>query len=268
MLVKCGKISSVPYYIDALDINVYSLEELNYFVFNHVNLVYREFFCGELYSYIENELERGDISAELRRLEAAGTTIQELILTFFGKSGYYRAEDMQRIAPLLADIDVMSRQQRLVIEADSYFKAGRLDSALRIYHDILRQQDESGEDSSFFARIAFSIGVIYAKLFMSKNANSYFEKAYELYPDPTYAKASVYMSIINEDDEELLRTIIRYKVSDEALEAIKRRILSMEREIEREPRTKEFTSRFESASDAEKEDVLLGWKDDYYRMRS
>ena len=44
----CGRQSKTPYFIEAIKTNVYSLEEINFFIFNHINLVYREFFCDEL----------------------------------------------------------------------------------------------------------------------------------------------------------------------------------------------------------------------------
>ena len=52
----CGRQTKTPYYIEAIKTNVYSLEEINFFIFNHINLVYREFFCDELFDYIEKEL--------------------------------------------------------------------------------------------------------------------------------------------------------------------------------------------------------------------
>ena len=267
MLKVCGRQSQIPYYIEAIDVNVYSLEEINYFVYNHVNLVYREFFCDALFEYIEKELHKEDLAGTLRKMEQGGASIQDMIMTLLNRSGYYSAEDMSNISSMILDIDNMSRGQRLTVEADSLFREGRYDSALHIYFEILngREKEEQPNDT-FYARIAFSVGVIYARLFMSRNANAYFAKAYDLYPDPTYAKACVYMSIINHDDEELLRTIIKYRVTDDALEAIKKRIRAMEMEIEREDETKAFVEDFKRPGRSE--EILEYWKNEYYTMLS
>lgn len=268
MLKQSGRISTVPYHIDALDINIYSLDELNYFIYNHINLVYREFFDEKLLDYIRTELCRADLADELKKLVEDGALCRELIMCVLKRSGFYKAGDMQRITGLLSGIDSMSRARRILVEADSLYKNGKLESALHMYYDIYNDRKNGGEEASFYGRIAFSIGVIYARLFMCRNANSYFEQAYELYPDPVYAKASVYMSMLNRDDEELLRTIIKYKVSDEALAAIGERVEKMEKELEEDADTKRFVSEFSSADMAGREAFLKKWKEEYYEMKS
>ena len=231
MLQVCGKQSTIPYYISAADINVYSLEEINYFIYDHMNLIYREFFCPELYDYIELQLGRADLAEQLRNLEKKDAQVRDFIMCIFKGSNYYSANDLAAVSELVTGINSMTRTDRMTVEAENLLKQKKYESALHIYFDILNNMEQDGEKQAYYARIAFSIGIIYARLFMSRNANPYFSYAYELFPDPAYAKACVYMSVINNDDEELLRTIIRYKVSDEALEAVRKKVESMKQSI-------------------------------------
>lgn len=263
MLRLCGIQSKTPYYIEAVDMNAYSLEEINYFLYNHINLVYREFFCDELFSYIGNELGREDMAQTLRHMDGAGAGIQDFIIYILKNSWYYSADELSNISADLLKIDEMSRRERLTIEADSLFNKGRYNAALHIYLDVLKGR-ESEDDNPFYSRIAYSIGRVYARLFMSRNANAYFSLAYELSGDPLYARACVYMSIINDDEEELLRTIQKYKVSDEALSAIRERVAGMERNIRRERATAEFAAQIKS--DEQCMDAVAAWKEEYYRM--
>ena len=82
-LQVCGRQSNHPFYIKALDQNVYSLEEINYFIYNHINLVYRDFFSETLFEYIDIELGHKDIAEKLREIADNDGTVQD----FIGRDG-------------------------------------------------------------------------------------------------------------------------------------------------------------------------------------
>lgn len=262
----CGRQSKTPYYIDAIKLNVYSLEEINYFIFNHINLVYREFFSDALFDYIETELGREDMAFELRRLAQEGAELRDFIRCILTESYYYSGSELSVVSAYVMNIDSMSESERLRIEADGYSKIGKLDSALRVYFDILGRMESENLSAAFYARIAYSIGVIYARLFMGRNANSFFGYAYELYPDPSYARACVYMALINNDEEELLNTIIKYNISNDTLETVRARVGALRREIETSEETVNFIYDFENGINSQT--IIDNWKEEYYERTS
>lgn len=262
----CGRQSQTPYYIEAIKTNVYSLEEINFFIFNHINLVYREFFCDELFDYIEKELGREDIAEELRRLSMQNADLKDFIRYLLKESYYYSGSELSVVAAYVMNIDIMSEAERLRIEADGYYKMGKLESALRVYFEILSGMEKEALSEAFYAKVAYSIGVIYARLFMSRNANSFFGYAYDLYPDPLYARACVYMALVNNDEEELLNTIIKYNISDETLETIRARVGALKREIETSEETVNFIYDFENGIN--RQTIIDNWKEEYYERTS
>ncbi len=265
MLRTCGKQSTTSYYIDAIDMNVRSLEEINYFIYNYLNLLYREFFCEELYAYIEEGLGRKDIADGLRELEGQGALLQDMAMYVLKNSGYYSENELSHISNLILNLDSLSRSERLAAEGARLFKEGRYAGALRIYKSILKNEEKTETaGKAFLAEVAFSAGIIYARLFMCGAANAMFAKAYELYPDSTYAKAGIYLATALGDDEELLRAIIRYKVDDDMIDAIRKRVNGMKSEIEKEKETAEFCAKI--ADPAVREDIIDEWKQEYYQM--
>lgn len=264
-LQACTKMANEPYYIKKIDKYVYSLEEINYFIYNNINLIYRDFFSPALFDFIEKELDRKDIAEGLRKIKEKNGSAQNLISFLLKESYYYSPNELSRIANFVVNIDSMTESERLKIEADGYYKNGHLESALRVYFEILNRMNvEEGNNEAFFGEIAYSIGTIYAKLFMCKNANSYFSLAYELYPDTSYAKACVYMALINNDEEELLKTIVKYHISDEALDVMRAKVRTMRQEIETSDETLNFIYEFEHES----QKIIENWKEDYYERIS
>lgn len=262
----CGKQSQTPYYIEAIKTNVYSLEEINFFIYHHINLVYREFFSDALFDYIEKELGREDMANDLRALAKKDADLKDFLRYILVESYFYSGSELSTVSAYVMNIDHMSEAERLRIEADGYYKIGKLESALRVYFEILGRMEKDNLSEAFYARVAYSIGVIYAKLFMTHNANSFFGYAYELYPDPIYARACVYMALVNRDEEELLNTIIKFNVSDETLETIRARVGALRREIETSEDTVSFIYDFENGINSQT--IIDKWKEDYYERTS
>lgn len=265
-LQLCGKQSANPFYIKSLKKNVYSLEEINYFIYNHINQVYRDFFNEELFSYIEKELDRKDIAEKLRHMEENNATTRDMVAFLLKVTNYYSMHELESISNWVSNIDTMTNAERQKMEADSLYKSKQYASAIQLYNEILSNQEKDDMGRHFYGRVAYSLGTIYARLFMSKTANNYFSYAYELSPDPTYAKACVYMGVLNNDDEELLDAIIRYKITDEQLTAIRAAVKAAQNELENSDELKDFTQKLHSPG--ERKEVIENWKEVYYTMQS
>ena len=99
---------------------------------------------------------------------------------------------------------------------------------------------------------------------MCRSANTYFSLAYELSPDPAYARACLYMSLLAGDDEELLSSIVKYKISDDYLDAVRQRIRATRNETESSEETQLFFRNLEEETFAR--DMLEQWKNEYYTI--
>ena len=66
-LILCSHpIAAMPYYIDNISLNVYSLEELCYYIENHLYLIEADFMSEELCLWIGQELDEKDLAQSLR----------------------------------------------------------------------------------------------------------------------------------------------------------------------------------------------------------
>ena len=263
-MLTATKQSLTGYWIESLKKHLYSLEELNYFLYNHINLVYRDFFSEELFSFIEKELEQPAMADDLRDIAARGGSTAKFVKYLLSESYFYNSRELADVQALVAGIDTMTAAQRLKLQGDAWYRAGNLRSALKSYLEILRNVQLSENSDYFYANTAYMVGVIYADMFMCKSANSFFAWAYKLYPDPVYARASVYMSIISGDDEELLSSIVKFGISDDELDAMKARIRSLRHEIEGSPEMAEFNENIKQTDF--QESVVKHWKSQYYEM--
>ena len=66
-LILCSRpIAAAPFYIEELSVNLYSLEELSYYIFHNVYLLNSDFMSVELCQWVDSELGMKELANELK----------------------------------------------------------------------------------------------------------------------------------------------------------------------------------------------------------
>ena len=82
-LLLCGKTTDRPFYVKEAELNVYSMEELCYFIYNNVYMIGQDFFDDSLLKFIEDELELINTVKKLKdqrfRQEPAASMIKTVL---------------------------------------------------------------------------------------------------------------------------------------------------------------------------------------------
>ena len=261
-MLTASKQSEKGYWIEEIRKNIYSLEEINYFLYHHIDLLYRDFFCDALFDFLDLELEEHELAEKLRKMSRSAAGTSQMVRCLLSESYYYNSRELSELTGLVAELDSFDQADRLKIQGEKAFKEGRYEAALESFLQILIRKGRDDHSDAFYAQIAYMAGKIYAYMLMVKMANSYFNYAYELYPDPMYARACMYMSMITGDDEEKLQSIVRYKMSDETLESIEDRVASIKHEISAGADTIAFKNSINTLADTDM--ILNKWKEEYY----
>ena len=85
----CTIHSEKPFFIKEVNKNIYSIEELSYYLYNYLYLVDDKFFSDELIDYIEKELNQPNIAAGIRQIIANEGELGEKIAFVIKNSEYY-----------------------------------------------------------------------------------------------------------------------------------------------------------------------------------
>ena len=86
-----------PYYISDIDINVYSIEEISYLLYNHIYLLSDDFFNQELVEYLDNELGLHKIAESLSKLIKENASYEEMLILVLKESDYYNYDEIKNI---------------------------------------------------------------------------------------------------------------------------------------------------------------------------
>lgn len=179
-LILCSRKADVPYRIADADLNIYSIEEFAYYLYNNAYFVDDGFFNEGLCDYIENNLNLSKVAQKLMYAMGQRMNFAELVMIIIKSSRYYSETEIKAFEKELKTISSKGMLERMKTRADMLFENGKLGSALKTYENILNNNIYKRESNEFYAGVYLGIGKIEGRMFYLKEALEKFKHSYEL----------------------------------------------------------------------------------------
>ena len=183
-----------PYYIDVLDVHIYSSQELCYVIFNHPLLVMDEFVDSSLLDFIRRELALPVLADRMEKLAETGSRPEEILTLFLLECDYYTEKEVQQFKAAAASYRRLPAGEYEKARADYLFGKRQYGRAAARYEKVLEMTEGSQEQEAFRARIYNNLGASYAQMFQFHKALAAYERAYELREDKDVLKRIYFLS--------------------------------------------------------------------------
>lgn len=202
-LLLCNQpIAAMPYYIEALSLNIYSLEELVYVIEHHPFLLDEGFFHEELLSWIERDVGEGELAASLRQALVNELGITRVVEQILNATGYLSYEAGMRVIGQIREMQHKTVFERRKIRADRYVENKKYVNALLEYRRILQMEEECRKNPVVCGNIWHNQGVVFTRLYLFAEAQECFEKAYKYHTNlESIYEAMAACSYLGNDDE-------------------------------------------------------------------
>ena len=156
--------AKAPFYIENGKVNIYSLEELMYFV-QSVRFVARDdFMKPEFIDWIENEIGMKELATMLREKLSAGSGLKDFFLPIEAANGYLTTSELQILNVQLQKYDHMSGPEAKKFFADQLMHQGKYVQAMLAYRRLLGDSDVIAEQGHVAGDIWSNLGCAYAKM--------------------------------------------------------------------------------------------------------
>ena len=194
-----------PFYVNDTGMNLYSAEELCYFMEHNLPLLDRVFFAEPLQEWLRAELGLDRLADRLHeRCEAEELPhLEELALPVFDEISWLTAEEKTEILRQLQELENLPVPEREKLRADSLTGYRRYMLAIRLYRDILQL---AGENSPVTGKVWHNMGVAYAGMFQMEEACDCFRKAWEAEKSDVSLRCLLCCSALHGGQEEFDRT--------------------------------------------------------------
>ena len=275
-LILCNTVKAEnPFYFELTGTNIYTIEELCYYIYNNIYIITEEIFDDDLVFWLREELEMAELSEKISDMLLHKNSLKDIVVTIFCSADYYIEKEIKALIEIMDSLEGMPILLRRKMKADNYMKYKNFSLARKEYESILKSPKINELDSKDHGNIIHNLGIV------RMNVSS-FSAAAECFKD-AYAKNNNKESLIHylcalkldKRDEEYEDALLNYNVKNDTIIDIEERFLRLEREAKSSPKyimvDRLINLKHEGRVNEYYEaiDKMIGdWKLDYKRKRS
>lgn len=252
-----GTLSKIPYFLSGLSVNIYSMDELCYYLCENAYILDNDLFDYKLCDYIRDNLEMKELSELIRQMIKDNKTLGEMVTTVLTVTGYCNEAEIHRIRQVLVDNASLSFAAKRKVRGDNLLSANKYTRAIEEYQYVLSGLNED-EEPELYSAILHNMACAYAQMFMLEKASEFYKKAYDIDADRESLIMYLVCLRLSMPKEEYDRIIVRSGYDERvALEALRR--LSSTRGL---PPETTYAKQMESINAIHEE----GKVSDYYKL--
>lgn len=173
------KRASMPFYIENISTNIYSIEELCFYLYHNIYLLDETIINEHLCDWIKKELGLAKLYQKLYRILEEERGTGDFILAVFREINYLTHEEFKKINEELVVLEQQPKVVRKKKKGDYLVENRMYVNAIRIYQDSLHYVGEDGLGSQFEGEIYHNMGCAYMQLFQMEEAMDCLKKAYK-----------------------------------------------------------------------------------------
>ena len=220
-LILCSHpIAAMPYYIDNISLNVYSLEELCYYMENHLYLIEADFMSEELCLWIGQELGDKELAQSMRSVLLGNGNLSDFTELILRSCGYCSEDTIRHIRSVLLDMQNKSVFECSKIRADRYMESEKYVKAIHEYRKLLGMEEECKKNPVLEGNIRHNLGTACARLFLFDEAATNFLNAYRLNQNRESLTACMAACRLAKKTDILKKYKEEFHVSDEAFKSM------------------------------------------------
>ncbi|MGN0496504.1 MAG: hypothetical protein ACI4GW_09795 [Lachnospiraceae bacterium] len=205
--------ATTSYIFPNTKIEVYSYEELCYYIYNNVALISGEYIGIGLFNWIENCLHLPELSNSLRKVKAKDNTdLTDLLTRILTYKEFYTIEEVKEFIFRLERIKGMSRPQFRKLQADGFLRYHKYMKAISIYDEILEQNKDVNKE--LLGAIYHNKAVALAHNFEIKNAMDDYLTSYKYTGDKETIYEYLLLAATVYDKKEVETLATFYNVED------------------------------------------------------
>lgn len=179
-LIICnGQRATTPYHFQMTGVNVYSIEELCFYLYENIYMVTEDSFTVELCNFIEHELKLKERADKLRDMLRVHASLKDLVVCVLCSCDFYMEPEIKHILHIIDEIAGLPQIKRNRLLADQFLSYNNYAHAKRVYMSILESPDASMLEGKELGNIYHNLGIIALHLTGFREATELFQKAYQ-----------------------------------------------------------------------------------------
>ena len=208
VILCTGKSAQVPYCIEKLGIQVWSVEELCYCLRENAFLLDQDIVSGKLVEWLEEECGLEELSGALYPLVKGKGTLAAFVCRIMEYTGYCDTQTLTQVSQTLQSGAELSDYEKKKKRGDFLMQNCKYAKALLEYEWLLSDLPE--QEKNLRGDILHNMGVALAGLFLFEEAAERFLEAYRCRPETAYYRSYLAAKRMLYDDKEYISFVAEY----------------------------------------------------------
>ncbi len=225
-----GTLAKRPYQMDLGNINIYSIEELCFYIVEKLDLIVELQLPSSLIDWIGNQLEMELLASKLLQLQKENASNKALIQAILKSCNYYTREETVEIVEVIEEIENLPIIQRKIKKANNLLGEKNYREAEYNFEDIINSDLAADLSREEYAQILHNLGIAKIYTLGIKEASNFFKQAYERNHKEESLKQYLMSLKISKQEDLLEKEIGRYGLARE-VELDKDFLLELNKEI-------------------------------------
>lgn len=222
-LIQCSsQLAENPYYFRITDTNVYSIEEVCYYIHNNIYMLHEELFGYDFAVWLREELKMESAAHKMEKLISGHNSLKDIVVTLCCSCDYYEEVEINELIKIMDETKNLPIRKRQKIKADNYLYCNFYEKAIEEYDNILKSDDMLLADISEYGVIYHNIGVAYAGLGDFLKAGDYFSQAYEKGKNKESLREYIYCLLLEGDSDNYEFVCKQFDITEDERDIIKR----------------------------------------------
>ena len=171
--------AQMPYYIESISTNIYTIEELCYYLYHNIYLLDDTIINEQLCDWIRKELGLEKLYHTLYRTLENNESIGNFILSVFKEINYLNHSEFKEMNQQLEALEAQPPAIRQKKKGDYLVENHMYVNAIKVYEDAVTLVEDTNLGEQFVGEIHHNMGCAYLNLFQLEEAVLCFARAYE-----------------------------------------------------------------------------------------
>lgn len=266
-LILCGgRAATSPYHIKSGSVNIYSLEEMSYYLIHGMDDMDADFMCQDFCNWVKRETGQEEIAKKLADCLEQQSSLSDFAGILLTETGYATREEIRETLELLRQFEAKDELERRKIRADRLLRKHRYGAAVGEYVWILQHRKEEMKDV-FLGNVLHNLGVAHAGVFLYGQAAEYFHEAYQKNHSMESLKEELVSMLLEGRQEDAKARATECGIREEVYDGLASELGRMEDRIERCASCAQIERLFESFGNGtarqELSEKVEQWKQEY-----
>lgn len=218
-----------PFYAEDIDLKLYSIEELCYFMQGHPALLDPDFFGPAMTDWLGGELRLHRLAETLEKQRAGGAGLADLILPVFQEIGWLSPAEKNTWSEKIQEMEKLPGEVRLKQKGDVLAGYEKYTRAVSCYQKALKLSEgaEHSTGAQFRGTVYYNAGAVFARLFQMEEACECMKKAFDLLQTSAARNGYLFCVRMKDGKEAFQRKCEKLGVGEPDREEMERQIRSL-----------------------------------------